>query len=94
MKGFYCIGVAKRNYSFNKHYMGEYLVCYTCFRVKNLKTAQGCQIAGGAKKLDGLSQDLFEKINIETTSQTKMKVLRIVKNGHVYFSKEYTRMVK
>lgn len=70
------------------------MFCYTCFRVKNLKTAQGCQIAGGAKKLDGWSEDLLEKINIETTSQTKMKVLRIVKNGRVYFSKEYTRMVK
>jgi len=86
MKGFYCIGVAKRNCSFNKHYTGEYLFCYACFRVKNLKTAQGCQIAGGAKKLNGLSQDLLEKISIETTSETKMRVLHIVKNGHVYFS--------
>lgn len=62
--------------------------------VKNLRTAQGCQIAGGAKKFNGLSQDLLEKINNETTSQAKMKVLGIVKNGHVYFSKEYSRMVK
>lgn len=62
--------------------------------VKNLRTAQGCQIAGGAKKLNGLSQDLLEKINNETTSQAKMKVLGIVKNGHVYFSTEYSRMVK
>lgn len=37
---------------------------------------------------------MLEKINIEIPGQTKMKVLRIVKNGHVYFSKEYTRMVK
>lgn len=70
------------------------MLCYNCFRVKNLKTAQGCHIAGGGKKLNGLSQDLLEKINSEMPGQTKMKVLRIVKNGHVYFSKEYTRMVK
>lgn len=64
------------------------------FRVKKLKAAQNCQIAGGAKKLTGLSQDVMDKINIEITGQAKMKVLHVLKNGHVFYSKEYTRMVK
>ena len=68
--------------------------CHLCFRVKNLKMAENCFIAGGAKKLVGLPQELMEKIDMEVNGGNKVKVQRIVKNGQVFYSKEYTRMVK
>ena len=36
----------------------------------------------------------MDKINEEVEGQSKMKVARIVRKGQVFFSKEYTRMVK
>jgi len=62
--------------------------------VKNLKEAKNCQIAGGAKKLTGVQPELMEKICREVKGEAIAKVLRIVKNGQVFYSKEYTRMVK
>ena len=61
--------------------------------LKNLKEATGCQIAGGAKKFTGLEPHLIEAVNTQC-GQNSWKRLRIVMKGHVYFSKEYTRMVK
>ncbi|XP_068736844.1 uncharacterized protein [Montipora capricornis] len=63
-------------------------------RVKNLKETENCCIGGAAKKLVGLPQELAEKIDMEVNGGNKVKVLRIVKNGQVFYSKEYTRMVK
>ena len=54
---------------------------HSCFRVKNLKEAENCCIAGGTKKLVGLQQELVEKIDMEINGGNKVKVLRIVKNG-------------
>ena len=68
-----------------------YFLLHSCFRVKNLKEAENCSIAGGAKKLVGLPQEL-QKIDMEVNGGSK--VLRIVKKGQVFYSKEYTRMVK
>ena len=62
--------------------------------MKNLKEAKNCQIAGGAKKLTGVQPELMEKICREVEGEAIAKVLRIVKNGQVFYSKEYTRMVK
>lgn len=62
--------------------------------MKNLKEAKNCHIAGGAKKLTGISPELMAKINLEVKGEALMKVLRIVKSGKVFYSKEYTRMVK
>lgn len=62
--------------------------------VKNLKKAENCFIAGGAKKLVGLPQEIMEMIDEEVSGGNKFKVLRIVKNGKVFYSKEYTRMIK
>ena len=62
--------------------------------MKNLKEAKNCQIAGGAKKLTGVQPELMEKICREVEGEAVAKVLRIVKNGQVFYSKEYTRMVK
>ena len=63
--------------------------------MKNLKEAKNCQIAGGAKKLTGVQPELMEKICREVEGEANLaKVLRIVKNGQVFYSKEYTRMVK
>ena len=62
--------------------------------MKNLKKAKECYIAGGAKKLTGTPPDLMTKINMELKGDSIVKVLRIVKNGQVFYSKEYTRMVK
>ena len=61
--------------------------------LKNLKEANSCQIAGGAKKLDALPPDLAEEVAHEC-GENCLKVSRIVMKGHVYFSKEYTRMIK
>lgn len=61
--------------------------------MKNLKEAKSCQIAGGAKKLTGLSPGLIEAV-INECGQNTWKVSRIVRKGQVYFSKEYTRMVR
>ena len=71
-----------------------YFFLHSCFRVKNLKEAENCSIAGGAKKLEGLPQELVQKIDMEVNGGSKVKVLRIVKKGQVFYSKEYTRMVK
>lgn len=65
-----------------------------CLRVKNLKEAKNCHIAGGAKKLTGVSPELMAKINLEVKGEVLMKVLRIVKSGKVFYPKEYIRMVK
>ena len=62
-------------------------------RLKNLKDANDCQIAGAAKKLSGLLGHLMQDVLWECGPHS-CKVLRIVKKGHVFFSKEYTRMVK
>lgn len=62
--------------------------------MKNLKEAKNCQIAGGAKKLTGIPPELMEKIHREVEGEAIAKVLRIIKNGQVFYSKEYTRMVK
>ena len=56
--------------------------------------AENCFIAGGAKKLVGLPQELMEKIDMEVNVGNKVKEQQIVKNGQVFYSKEYTRMVK
>ena len=56
--------------------------------------AENCLIAGGAKKLVGLAQELMEKIDMEVNVGNKVKVQQTVKNGQVFYSKEYTRMVK
>ena len=61
--------------------------------LKNLKEANFCQIAGGAKKLNTLSPHLTEEV-ARQCGENSLKVTRIVKKGHVYFSKEYTRMIK
>ena len=56
--------------------------------------AENCLIAGGAKKLVGLPQEFMEKIDMEVNGGNKVKEQQIVKNGQVFHSKEYTRMVK
>lgn len=61
--------------------------------MRNLKEAKDCQIAGGSKKLLGLPPQLIEEV-VRECGQNSLKVSRIVRKGHVYFSKEYTRMVK
>ena len=61
--------------------------------LKNLKEAKDCQIAGGAKKLLAMPQHLTEEI-VRVCGHDSLKVSRIVRKGHVSFSKEYTRMVK
>ena len=63
------------------------------YSLKNLKEAKSCQIAGAAKKLSGLPPQLMRVVLIECGQNTS-KVSRIVKKGHIYFSREYTRMVK
>ena len=62
--------------------------------MKNLKEAKNCQIAGGAKKVTGIPPELMEKICKEIKGEAITKVLRVVKNGQVFYSKEYTRMAK
>ena len=62
-------------------------------RLKNLKDAVGCKIAGGASKLVGVEKHLVDEI-LQGQAGKKMKVLRVVRNGQVYYSKAYTRMVK
>ena len=61
--------------------------------VKNLKEAKSCQIAGAAKKLSGLPPQLM-RVVLNECGQNTSKVSRIVKKGQIYFSREYTRMVK
>ena len=56
--------------------------------------AENCLIAGGAKKQVGLPQELMEKIDMEVYGGNKVKEQQIVKNGQVFHSEEYTRMVK
>ena len=63
------------------------------YRLKNLKEANACQIAGAAKKLSGLPAHVMEYIMRECGPES-FKVLRIVKQSQVFFSKEYTRMKK
>ena len=62
-------------------------------RLKNLKEAEDCQVAGGAKKLTGLPVPLMEEIS-RRIGPGSFKISRIVRNGQVFFSREYTRMVK
>lgn len=61
--------------------------------LKNLKEAKSCQIAGAAKKLSGLPPQLM-RVVLNECGQNTSKVSRIVKKGQIYFSREYTRMVK
>lgn len=63
------------------------------YRLKNLKEAEDCQVAGGAKKPTGLPEHLMEEISLKIGPRS-FKISRIVKNGQVFFSNEYTRMVK
>ena len=63
------------------------------YRLKNLKEANNCQIAGAAKKLSGLPAHVMAYIMRECGPES-CKVLRIVKQSQVFFSKEYTRMKK
>lgn len=63
------------------------------YRLKNLKEAEDCQVAGGAKKLTGLPEHLMEEISLKIGPRS-FKISRIVKNGQVFFSNEYTQMVK
>ena len=62
--------------------------------MKNLKEAKNCQIAGGAKKRTGIAPELMEKIFKEVKGKALARVLHVVKKGQVFYSKEYTRMVK
>lgn len=61
--------------------------------MKNLKGAKDCQVAGGAKKLEGLPVHLVNEVLCKC-GPDNFKVLRIVRNGQVFFSREYTRMIK
>ena len=62
-------------------------------RLKNLKDAKDCQVAGGAKKLVGLPVQLANEV-FRKCGPDNFKVLRIVRNGQVFFGREYTRMIK
>ena len=44
--------------------------------------------------MTGVPPELIEKIRREVEGEALTKVLRVVKNGQVFYSKEYTRMVK
>ena len=55
-------------------------------RLKNLKEANNCQIAGAAKKLSGLPAHVMEYIMRECGPES-CKVLRIVKQSQVFFQK-------
>ena len=61
--------------------------------MKNLKDAKDCQVAGGAKKLTGLPVHLVNEVLCKC-GPDNFKVFRIVRNGQVFFSREYTRMIK
>lgn len=69
------------------------MLLFFFYSLKNLKDAKDCQIAGGAKKLSGLPAGLMDEV-LRKCGHNSMKVSRIVRKGHVYFSKAYTRMVK
>ena len=65
------------------------------FSLKNLKEANHHQIAGGTKKLAGLHVPTSVADGVaQQCGENICKVFKIVMKGHVYFSKEYTRMVK
>ena len=65
------------------------------FSLKNLKEANHCQIASGTKKLTGLHAPPSVADGVaQQCGENICKVFKIVMKGHVYFSKEYTRMVK
>ena len=65
------------------------------YRIRNLKDARNCQVAGAAKPFQP-PDELLEKLGaaVENNNDGFFKVLRIVKGGQVYYSKEYTRVVK
>lgn len=63
-------------------------------QLRSLKKANDCQVAGGTKKVQNLQQPIGEAITRILGSDAVWMVNRIVVNGHVYFSKQYTRMVK
>ena len=48
----------------------------------------------GQELLTGVQPELMEKMCREVEGEAIGKVLRIVKNRQVFYSKEYTRMVK
>ena len=64
------------------------------FRLTNLKDANECQIAGSTEKLAALLPHVMEEIKNLNGDGNNLQVKRIVRKGHIYFSKAYTRMVK
>lgn len=74
----------------------QFIACMlsTKRQLRSLKKANDCQVAGGTKKVQNLQQPIGEAITRILGSDAVWLVNRIVVNGHVYFSKQYTRMVK
>ena len=75
-----------------------YFFVYLGYRISNSKEAAGCQVAGAAKPYI-LSAELqpmvsFALNNPSINSTGLFKVLRIWKNGRVFYSQEYTRVKK
>lgn len=71
---------------------------YIPYSVSTLKEATGCHVAGAAKPYV-LSADLqplvsFALKNLSINNTGLFKVLRIWKNGQVFYSQEYTRVKK
>ena len=71
---------------------------YILYSISTLKEATGCQVAGAAKPYI-LSAELqpmvsFALKNPSINNAGLFKVLRIWKNGQVFYSQEYTRVKK
>ena len=66
--------------------------------LSNLKEANSCHIAGALKKCAQLEEVIVEQIaslmGVHYDFSRLRKALRIVKDGQIFFSEEYTRMKK
>lgn len=51
-------------------------------------------MAGGASKVSGLNPSLTEEVERIGQGTTKLKVLRIMRNGQIFCSTSWRRMVK
>ena len=59
-----------------------------------MKRAQNCEVAGSAKPLSGINPAVLLKVNRLMQGNLVKKVLRVVMNGEVYFSRQYSRMTR